>query len=161
MSKKWKFALFLAIFAVVMLGGSQVMSAQNKPVPEVKEKAGDCSDDDDDDEDITEADRAAVKLSIKDAKLIALARVPGKIMDAEFEKEHGRLQYAFDILGEDGKTYDVEIDAITGEVLQADLDDDDDDDDDDGGPATKVVVKNRVVERTVKVERTATVAKKP
>jgi len=45
-------------------------------------------------------------------------------------------------------------------VLQADLDDDDDDDDD-GGPATKVVVKNRVVERTVKVERTATVAKKP
>jgi len=161
MSKKWKFALFLAIFAVVMLGGSQVMSAQNKPVPEVKEKVGDCKDDDDDDEDITDADRAAVKLSIKDAKLIALARVPGKIMDAEFEKEHGRLQYAFDILGEDGKTYDVEIDAITGEVLQADLDDDDDDDDDDGGPATKVVVKNRVVERTVKVERTATVAKKP
>jgi len=157
MSKKWKFALFLAIFAVVMLGGSQVMSAQNKPVPEVKEKVGDCKDDDDDDEDITDADRAAVKLSIKDAKLIALARVPGKIMDAEFEKEHGRLQYAFDILGEDGKTYDVEIDAITGEVLQADLDDDDDDD----GPITRVVVKSKVVERTVKVERTATVAKKP
>ena len=154
MSKKWNFALFLAIFAVALLGGSQVMSAQNKPVPEVKEKAGDCSDDDDDDEDITEADRASIKISIKDAKLIALSRIPGKIMDAEFEKEKGRLQYAFDILGEDGKTYDVEIDAITGEVLQADVDDDDDDDDDDdAGPVTKVVVKNKVVERTVVVKK--------
>ena len=151
MSKNWNFALFLAIFAVALLGLPNIASAQNKPVPEIKEKAGNC-DDDDDDEDITEADRATVKISIKDAKLIALARVPGKIMDAEFEKEHGRLQYAFDILGEDGKTYDVEIDAITGEVLQADVDDDDDDDD---GPVTKVVVKSKVVERTV------TVAKKP
>src|SRR5436189_1937817 len=150
MSKKWKFALFLAVFAVVMLGGSQVMSAQNKPVPEVKAKAGNC-DDDNDDEDITEADRASIKISIKDAKLIALSRIPGKIMDAELEKEHGRLQYAFDILGEDGKTYDVEIDAITGEVLQAQLDDDDDDDG--GGPVTKVVVKTKVVERTVIVKK--------
>ena len=82
--------------------------------------------------------------------MIALGRIPGKIFDAEFEKEHGRLQYAFDILGEDGKTYDVEIDAVTGEVIQADVDDDDDD----SGPTSKVVVKKKIVERTV-------VAKKP
>jgi hypothetical protein len=157
MSKNWNFALFLAIFAVALLGLPQIASAQNKPAPEVKEKAGNCDHDDDDDEDITEADRASVKISIKDAKLIALGRIPGKIMDAEFEKEHGRLQYAFDILGDDGKTYDVEIDAITGEVLQAKLDDDDDED----GPAAKTVVKTKTVKRIVKVERTATVVKKP
>lgn len=149
MPKNWKLALFLAIFAIALLGVPQFATAQNKPAPDVKEKKADC-DDGDDDEDITEADRASVKISIKDAKLIALGRIPGKVMDAEFEKEHGRLQYAFDILGEDGKTYDVEIDAITGEVLQADLDDDDDDDD---GPVTKVVVKNKVVERTVVVKK--------
>ena len=149
MPKNWKLALFLAIFAIALLGIPQFATAQNKPAPEVKEKKADC--DDDDDEDITEADRASVKISIKDAKLIALGRIPGKVMDAEFEKEHGRLQYAFDILGEDGKTYDVEIDAITGEVIQAELEDDDDDD----GPVTKTVVKTKVVERTV------TVAKKP
>ena len=120
---------------------TQIASAQNKQVPEVKEKAANC-DDDDDDEEITEADRASVKISIKDAKLIALGRVPGKVMDAEFEKEHGRLQYAFDILGTDGKTYDVEIDAITGEVIQAELEDDDDD-----GPAAKALVKKKIVEK--------------
>jgi uncharacterized membrane protein YkoI len=147
------FLLFAIVIGLAFVLGPQTVSAQDKPTTEKKEKAAKCDDDDDDDEEITEADRAAVKISIKDAKLIALGRVPGKVMDAEFEKEHGRLQYAFDILGQDGKTYDVEIDAVTGEVLQADVDDDDDDDSD--GPAANVVVKKKIVERRVFV------AKKP
>jgi len=151
MPKKWIFALFLAIVAIGLIGVPQAVSAQNKPAPpDAKEKAKEC-DDDDDDEDITEADRASIKVTLADAKKIALQRVPGKITDQELEKENGRLQYAFDITGEDGKSYDVEIDAITGDVLQAEPEDDDDDD----GPVTKaVVVKKKVVERVV-------VAKKP
>jgi uncharacterized membrane protein YkoI len=145
------FILFALVIGLFFVSGPQTVSAQNKPIPDVKEKKADCDDeDDDDDEEITEADRALVKISIKDAKSVALGRVPGKILDAEFEKEHGRLQYAFDILGEDGKTYDVEIDAITGEVLQADVDDDDDDD---GGPTGKVLVKKKIVERKVNVTK--------
>jgi uncharacterized membrane protein YkoI len=152
MTKCSIFLLFALVFGLAFVLGPQKASAQDKPATEKKEKVAKCDDDDDDDEEITEADRATVKISIKDAKIIALGRVPGKVMDAEFEKERGRLQYAFDILGEDGKTYDVEIDAITGEVLQADVDDDDDDD---GGPTAKVVVKKKIVEQKV------VVAKKP
>jgi uncharacterized membrane protein YkoI len=151
MTKRTIFLLFAIVIGLAFVLGPQKASAQDKPAAEKKEKAAKCDDDDDDDEDITEADRASVKISIKDAKLIALGRVAGKIMDAEFEKERGRLQYAFDILGADGKTYDVGIDAVTGEVIQAELEDDDDDD----SPAAKAVVKRKIVQRTVNV------AKKP
>jgi uncharacterized membrane protein YkoI len=157
MTKRTIFLLFAIVFGLAFVLGPQKVSAQDKPAAEKKEKAAKCDDDDDDDEEITEADRATVKISIKDAKIIAIGRVPGKIMDAEFEKEHGRLQYAFDILGEDGKTYDVEIDALTGEVLQADIDDDDDDD----VPAATNVVKTKRVDGTLKVDRSAKAAKKP
>ena len=139
--------LILFFIGLIFVAAPQSAAAQNQPAPEKKEEAVECDgdDDNDDDEEITEADRASVKISIKDAKLIALGRVPGKVMDAEFEKEHGRLQYAFDILGTDGKTYDVEIDAVTGEVLQAEPEDDDDHD----GPTSKVVVKKKVIEKRV------------
>ena len=83
-----------------------------------------------------------------------LQRVPGKITDQELEKEDGRLQYEFEIVTADGKSFDVEIDAITGEILKVE-DEDDDGDDDDDGPVTKMVVTKKVVERTV------VVAKKP
>src|SRR5262245_27939130 len=108
MPKNWIFALFLAIFAIGLISGPQTVSAQDKPKPDVKEKAKEC-DDDDDDEDITEADRALVKVTFADARKIALQRAPGKITDQELEKEKGRLQYAFEIIGDDGKEYDVEI----------------------------------------------------
>ena len=148
MSRISIFVVLAMVFGLFFIAGAQSAAAQEKPVPDVKEKKAECDDeDDDDDEDLTEADRASVKISIKDAKIIALGRIPGKIMDAELEKERGRLQNAFDILGDDGKTYDVEIDAITGEILQAEPEDDDDDD----GPAAKIVVKKKVIERKVVV----------
>ena len=150
MAKIYTILLFSMLFCLVFLGSPQTAAAQDKPTPEHKEKAKEC-DDDDEDEDITEADRASVKVTLVEARKIALERVPGKITDQELEKENGRLQYAFDIVTTDGREFDVEIDAITGEVLQAEPEDDDDDD----GPVTKMVVKKKVVERTV------VVAKKP
>jgi Peptidase propeptide and YPEB domain len=152
MPKNWIFALFLTIFAIGLISGPQSVSAQDKPTPDVKEKAKECEDDDDD-EDLTEADRASIKITLANARKIALERVPGKITDQELEKEHGRLQYAFEIVTAEGKEFDVEIDAITGEILN--VEDEDDDGDDDDGPVTKMVVKKKVVERTV------VVAKKP
>jgi len=41
------------------------------------------------------------------------------------------VQYAFDIRNSEGKLYDVEIDAQTGELIKAVQDDDDDEDEDD------------------------------
>lgn len=84
-------------------------------------------DDDDDDENLTDEDRKNVKVSIDEARVIALKRVSGKVVGEELEKENGRLQYAFDIRDNSGKIWDVEIDAMTGDVLQAIEDDVDDD----------------------------------
>jgi uncharacterized membrane protein YkoI len=80
---------------------------------------------------------ARAKVSQEAARATALASVrDGRITEAEIEEEDGRLIYSFDIaVGND--TYDVEVDAITGALLQSaiendDGDDGDDDDDNDG-----------------------------
>jgi uncharacterized membrane protein YkoI len=141
----WVVAMLMAL-GICVVGLPQHAAAQN--TNEKHEKKGDC-DEEEDEDDITEADRASIKFSFADARKIALQRVPGKITDQELEKEKGRLQYAFEIVTADGKSFDVEIDAITGEILKVEDEDDDDDE-----PVTKTVVKKKVVERTV-------VAKKP
>ena len=59
------------------------------------------------------------KVSIEEARAIALKAHPGKITDEELEKEKGGsgLRYSFDIL--DGKiTQEVGVDAKTGKVLE-------------------------------------------
>jgi uncharacterized membrane protein YkoI len=122
-----------------MVGLPQEANAQN--TKEKQDKKVEC-DDDDEDEDITEADRASIKFTFADARKIALQRVPGKITDQELEKENGRLQYAFEIVTAEGKSFDVEIDAITGEVLKVEDEDEDDEDDE---PKAKVVNKVKVV----------------
>ena len=63
MTKYSMFILFAVIVGLAFVAGPQAVSAQNKPAPD--KKAVEC--DDDDDEEITEADRALVKISIKDA----------------------------------------------------------------------------------------------
>jgi len=88
-------------------------------------------DNDDDDR----ADQAKLikeaQITMEQARAAALGRVAGNVLKEEIEKERGRLQYTFDVC-KDGKLYDVEVDAKTGAVLQAGLDDEDDDDDEDG-----------------------------
>ena len=61
----------------------------------------------------------AAKVSMEDARAIALKAHPGKITDEELEKEEGGsgLRYSFDI--RQGKvTQEVGVDAITGKVLE-------------------------------------------
>jgi uncharacterized membrane protein YkoI len=79
--------------------------------------------------------RAAV--SMESAQQTALAAFPGaRIDESEIEEENGRLIYSFELAvsGQSGLV-DVEVDAMTGELLPAEVDDDDDggpDDDEDG-----------------------------
>ena len=80
-------------------------------------------------------DRSALqeraRVSADDARATALAAVHGgKIVESELEDEDGRLIYSFDIEAADG-THEVEIDAITGQVLQSGVENEDDDHDDD------------------------------
>lgn len=59
------------------------------------------------------------KISIEQARFIALKAYPGKITDEELEQEKGGsgLRYSFDI--KNGKvTHEVGVDAKTGAVLE-------------------------------------------
>ena len=59
------------------------------------------------------------KVTLEDARAIALKARPGAITDQELEKEKGGsgLRYSFDI--KSGKTtYEVGVDAQTGKVLE-------------------------------------------
>jgi uncharacterized membrane protein YkoI len=62
------------------------------------------------------------KVSMQQASAIALKARPGKITDRELEKEGGGsgLRYSFDVRNR-GITYEVGVDAMTGKVLENDL----------------------------------------
>ena len=76
-------------------------------------------------------DEATISFDV--ARVAALTAVPGgRIVDEDLEREGGHLIYAFDVVAPgDGGVRDVEIDALTGVLLQNVPDDDDPDDDDD------------------------------
>ncbi|MDT7541260.1 MAG: hypothetical protein QOE33_1164 [Acidobacteriota bacterium] len=63
--------------------------------------------------------KSEAKISMKDAREKALAKVPGgHIKSSELEREKGKLIYSFDIRPAKGGGIDeVQIDAITGEVV--------------------------------------------
>ena len=62
---------------------------------------------------------ASATVTMEAARESALKARPGKITDAELEKERGGsgLRYSFDITS-GGKPYEVGIDAKTGKVLE-------------------------------------------
>ncbi|MEO5640501.1 MAG: PepSY domain-containing protein [Sphingomicrobium sp.] len=59
------------------------------------------------------------KVTMATARTTALKAHPGRITDAELEKEGGGsgLRYSFDIKAR-GKTFEVGVDAMTGAVLE-------------------------------------------
>ena len=66
------------------------------------------------------------------ALAIAGAEFPGgTVVEAEIEEEDGRLVYDIHIKVDGDGEYEVLIDAMTGAVLDVELEDDDDDEDDD------------------------------
>ena len=56
-------------------------------------------------------------IGMKAAKAIALKQVTGTIKSAERETENDKVIYSFDIMTDKGVLTEVEIDAVTGEVL--------------------------------------------
>lgn len=133
------FSFLLVLFAIgfALMALPLVANAQNDKGHKEKRHQEE-EDDHDGDENISAEEKASVKVTMAEAKAIALKRISGKVIDAELEREKGRLQYAFDIKDSAGKVWDVEIDAMTGEVLQAKEDSEDDEDtDNDGGVAKK------------------------
>lgn len=57
------------------------------------------------------------KVTMAAARATALRRAPGKVEDAELEKEKGKLVYSFDIRSKNGSIMEVWVDAKTGKVV--------------------------------------------
>jgi hypothetical protein len=65
---------------------------------------------------------------------IVRAKGRGEIIQIQLDLDGGRLIYDFDVLSPEGRLYAVAIDAVTGRILDVELEDwDDHDDDDDDG----------------------------
>jgi len=47
----------------------------------------------------------------------------GTLLDAELEREHGRLIYELEYLNDKGEVWEYELDAATGEILEQELED--------------------------------------
>ena len=63
-------------------------------------------------------------ITIDQAMSIGLNEVPGKVTESEIEKEDGKLVWEISVLDNQNQTYELEIDANSGEVLEKELDDD-------------------------------------
>mgnify|MGYP005999084775 CR=1 FL=1 len=63
-------------------------------------------------------------LTVDQAISIALAEVPGQVTETEIEKEDGKLVWEISVLDNQNQTFELEIDANSGEVLEKELDDD-------------------------------------
>jgi uncharacterized membrane protein YkoI len=65
---------------------------------------------------------AAAKISESEAEKIALKQYNGKIVDREYAMENGKPVYEFDIyVTKKGHEYEVEVDAVTGEILEVEM----------------------------------------
>ena len=64
----------------------------------------------------------AVKISESEAEKIALEKYDGKVVDREYSIENGNPSYEFDIyVAKKGHEYEVEVDAVTGEILEVEM----------------------------------------
>ena len=124
--------LLVVVLALGIAVAALPQNANAQTDKENREKKQEHEDDDNDaDEKLSPEEAKQAKISLDEARAIALRRISGEVIDEELEKENGRLQYAFDIRDAKGKLFDVEVDAMTGAVLQATDEDDDDGDKDD------------------------------
>lgn len=66
------------------------------------------------------APKPMAKLSMSQARAIALKIAPGKIADAEYENEGGGWRYSFDIR-QGKRIHEIGVDANTGAIVENDF----------------------------------------
>lgn len=59
-------------------------------------------------------------ISAEQAGAIAVAAVPGVVIDIEFDVSDGHPVWDVDLRASDGAVYDVEVDALTGAIIEID-----------------------------------------
>lgn len=43
---------------------------------------------------------------------------PGRVLETALEREHGRYLYSIEMLDDDGRVWELELDAVTGDLLE-------------------------------------------
>ena len=112
--------------------GETVSVKEENEDDDKKGKDDDEDDDDDDEDDSPQMQKELAKeakISLEEARKIALARIPGTVVESEMGKKKGKVVYEFEIKDKDNKTFDVLVDAKTGEIVGVEADDEDDDED--------------------------------
>jgi uncharacterized membrane protein YkoI len=62
------------------------------------------------------------KVTFEEAKKTALAKHPGEVVESETSIEaDGSVSYEFDIKTKDGKEVEVEVDAVTGKIVEEEV----------------------------------------
>lgn len=74
-------------------------------------------------EEVDNTQHASPKISLEEAKKIALNQVKGTVTEAELDDEDRRLVYEFEIQSDNYHEIEVKVDAATGKVLKVELDD--------------------------------------
>lgn len=57
------------------------------------------------------------KLSMAQARMVALKKAPGRVTDAEYENENGGWRYSFDIR-QGKRIHEIGVDANTGRIVE-------------------------------------------
>jgi uncharacterized membrane protein YkoI len=58
------------------------------------------------------------KITIEQAKEIALNRIPGNVEGVELKREHGHLVYSFDVRNAEGTLTEVQVDTRNGKIVR-------------------------------------------
>jgi len=53
----------------------------------------------------------------------AQAELPGRVIEIELDQENGRYTYELEIVDAEGRVWELEMDAATGEVLETERED--------------------------------------
>ena len=67
--------------------------------------------------------RVTPSVSAADAEKAALKTINGEIIYTVLDNDGGKLLYEIDMLSKDGRLYEVKVDAVTGAVLKAKIND--------------------------------------
>ena len=63
------------------------------------------------------AHKPIAKISMVQARAVALKKAPGKIVDAEYEKEGGGWRYSFDVR-QGARIHEIGIDPNSGRIVE-------------------------------------------
>lgn len=98
---------------------AEIVKLEQKPN---KVSKGEHDDNRKDDEADDASSEGGARMSIDEAKEIALNEIPGTIVEVELDREDGLLVYEVEIQTEDGEV-EVEVDAYTGKIVMISWDD--------------------------------------